>query len=1113
MDQNFINSLEETLRQITAPSTAGIKAASDKLQKEFYTTPQTLVALVKLLQSHSAPEIRQLAGVEARKLVNKFWDDIDVSVAKQIKSSLLESTLAEQNALVRHTSSRVISVIAKIDIDENKWDELLPFLYENSKSSNAAHREIAVYILYTMLEANLDKLMDSSVELLQLFSTTINDPDSLNVRVSTVLGLGKVSENIDSLDIAASQPTDPSQNPVELFRSLVPSIVEVLKQTIETGDEKSALQVFDVFNTLLVVDSQLVSKHLGDLINFMLLYIANQPNIDNEYRLPALTFLTTAVRFKKSRIQSLKLGPILTTTAIHIASEKDENEDEDDEDDTVAKLSLRLIDYLSSTLPPNQVAVPLMSMLPEIAKDPEPRRRRAGFLALATSVEGSPDFYASQIETILPLVVDGMSDPVQSVKVSALHALAQLASELQDIVTEQHQILVPLVFQIMGGATSLKVGKSACLALDAILESIDNKIITENYLSELVPKLLELLGNAQDLGLKGSIIAAIGSAAFASGKNFAPYFEHTINMLEPFIRIANSTDDNTTDEQYTLCGITFDCLSGIAGAVGKENFRPYVQPLTEAAYRCIKSNNSRLKECGFIFVGVLARVYGQEFSSFLDHIVPDIFDTLKQNEYIIPGAEDEAVGVDDDDEENKYSVNSAMAIEKEVAIDTLGDLISSTKTDFTKYIEPATELLVDCADHFYEGIRSNALAVLWKTYVVFYEASVTKGFKWTPGYPASYSVPDEVTHLGKLAREKTIEVLSTELDISVVCTICDCIADGIKRTGPLALGSEEELQDICGEMLLILGKLHSCQTLDDDDELDGAKPDPENEGDGESSEYDEVLVDNAFDVVIQLAAALGAQFCPIFQPVQETINKYCSSKSSNERALGIGALAEIIVGLKSEVTPWTEQISSIFLHALGDRNLDVRSYAAYGIGLLCYYSDDAKLHSKYFEILQKLQGLLKKVDKKQRRSVGVEEEDNNSRSLANACGCVARLMLKNSNGVPLDEVLPVLLNRLPLQDAFEENTPIFELVVKLFQEQNSTILSLRDQVVSLFEQSFIKEFEMEQDEATRSTISTVLVKPFENEEIKNKVIELLKYLEQQHPGSVSSKPVLAQVIS
>lgn len=45
-------------------------------------------------------------------------------------------------------------------------------------------------------------------------------------------------------------------------------MVQVLQQVIAANDEKSAIQVFDVFNLLLATESSLISKYLGDFDSF-----------------------------------------------------------------------------------------------------------------------------------------------------------------------------------------------------------------------------------------------------------------------------------------------------------------------------------------------------------------------------------------------------------------------------------------------------------------------------------------------------------------------------------------------------------------------------------------------------------------------------------------------------------------------------------------------------------------------------------------------------------------------------------------------------------------------------------------------------------------------------
>ncbi|KAA8899902.1 hypothetical protein TRICI_006272 [Trichomonascus ciferrii] len=1110
MDQAFLGSLEETLKQITSPGT--VKAASAKLQSDFYPNPQTLPGLIHLLQNHPDKHIRQLAGVESRKLVARYWEDdqaLSQDIKKQIKESLLRSTVAEPEALPRHTSSRVISAIAQLDVDENNWPELMPFLHNGTKSSNASEREVCVYIIYTLLDAGINTLINSTVDVLHLFSQTINDPESQQVRISTVLGLGSISDQIESVTV--DQPAE--KNPVELFRALIPSMVEVLKQVISSDDDKGISQVFEVFNSLLLCDPALTSKHIGDLVNFMLNNLAAEVSLSEECRIPALQFLLTSVRFKKNKLQSLKLGPMLTVTAMKIIAEGYDEQDDEDDEDTPPLLALRLIDYLSNSLPPSQVLAPLMEALPSYAKSNNPNERRAAFLSINASVEGAPDFVANQINVILPMVVEGLNDSDINVKSGALQALAELASELHEVISDEHEVLLPLVFKVMDTATTLKIGKNACMALDSILEGLDRKVIAEKYLSDLAPKLLQLLSSTQDLQLKSSIVAAISSAAFASGKAYQPYFEPTIHAVEPFVRV---TEEMSNDE-VALCGITLDALSALAGAVGKEAFSPYVQPLVDASYRCLQSGQSRLRECGFIFLGTLAKHYGSDFSPFLSNVVPEVFKSLKQDEFtgLDDEDDDEDLGIGQDDEDDllsKLKINSAMATEKEVATDTLGEIIVATKNDFLPYLEEATKNLVELVDHFYEGISRAAVIALWRSFISYYKIGNYPA--WTQGFPVQSPLQDPAAALLEVSRKACLELLSGSDERSVTTSICDNFAEALKVAGPVVVGGESELEQLCGELMMILNKTHPSQTMDDDEyEYDGKQE----EDNGESSEYDELLTDSATDVVVQLAAALGEKFSPVFNTFFPTLTKYCTSKSSTERASGVGAIAEVVNGLRPACTEWTQSLLDVFMKSLDDKDLEVRSNAAYGVGLLCYYSENVDLiKNNFMSVLQKLQRLLKKVEKKKRKSYGNNgdnEEDSNERGLANACGCVARMTLQYPDLIPMGEVLPVLISRLPLQDGYEENTPVFELLLQLFQQRNETVFGHREDIVNIFDQVFAQQIEADQEELSRTAFANPTVKPFESDELKNKVIELLKYLESEQPGLVTSKPTLQVVLA
>ncbi|KAK9388585.1 armadillo-type protein [Lipomyces mesembrius] len=1052
-DEQFLSQLTELLNQTTAPNSAVIKSASNKLQKEFYPLGQSVPALVQIMQQNQSQQIRQLAAVEVRKLISNHWDDLDDSLRTQIRGALLQFTLQEPSSLVRHASARVISEIAKIDLPNNAWPDLPAYLHKAATSASASERELGVYILYTLLDTMEETFADKIGELFSLFSHTINDPESQIVRTNTLLALGKISEIIDS------------QEHIQMFRQFIPGMVGVLKQLIDQSDEKAVSQAFDVFQTLLWVDSAIISKSLGELIQFML-EMVKEKNVDTEFRSLALQFLSNCVRFKKMKVQSLKVGPVLTSVALAIAGEEMEDMDDDDDENNIARLSLRLIDILSTSLPPSQVMNVLVTEIPKYASSPNANYRRAGLLALCVAVEGAPDFLSTQLKIVLPIILQGLSDSVLDVRVAALQALAQLADELQDTISKEHEVLLPLVFNMME-TTDLKVANAACTALDAMIETMEKEVIAR-YLQTLMTRLLELLAQpSNDVTVKAPIIAAIGSAAHAAKNEFLPYFDATVRTFEPYLSLTEG------EKELDVKGTCFDSLGAIANAVGKDAFSPYAAPAVQAAYECLQTNHNRLRECVFLFFGVLAKVYGAEFAPFLPKIMPEIFKCLEQDETGHSEKEDlDIVDADEEDIWQNITVNSGLAMEKEIAADTIGDLVAGTKEAFLPYLEETSNALVDLTTHFYEGIRKAAIGSLWRAVGTVYEVSSPQ--KWQPGLPLKVPLAETVTTYSAMVRKATLEAFGEEDDRSTATVICDNICETIRLCGPGIVGND--LEPIATMILSILKKQHLCQTQDDD---------PEEEDVEDAAEYDILLVESAMDVVVSLAAAFAGDFDNYFRIFCPVILKYCSNSTIGERKAGVGALAETVNGMKSSVTPYTSQLLKAFVHRLSDESIEVRSNAVYGYGLLAEYSQSPQeIVASYPKSLQRLQQCL-------------VSDSENYRCVANICGCVARMAYCHSDSVPLGDVLPALVYSMPLKDGYEENDPIFRLVVQLYKSNNPTIHGLTAQILKVLEHIFANDSEDN--------------KQFEFVETRQEVCELLRYINQSNPGAIQS-PVLLKAI-
>ena len=359
----------DLLRDLTQPNTEVIKTATEKLKQTYYTSPNSVPVLFHIITSGEQPELRQLAAVEARKLVSKHWTKLTASQRAELRQQLLESTINETQSLTRNSKARVVAAIAKFDLDDGSWSDLPGVLQQAATSNDARHREVGVYILYTLLENMPDVFQENMTQMLALFNRTIQDPESVQVRVNTMLALSELAMVLD---------TEEDQKSLRAFQSTIPHMVKALQATIEADDEEHSMQAFDVFNKLLTYESAFLNQHFADLLQFFM-QIAAKTDIEDEARSQAFSFLMQSVRYRKLKVQSLKLGEAMTKMCLQVATELDVLPDEED-DLSPARSALGLLDILSESLPPSQVAVPLLKAIGPYVQSENPDNRRAGIL-------------------------------------------------------------------------------------------------------------------------------------------------------------------------------------------------------------------------------------------------------------------------------------------------------------------------------------------------------------------------------------------------------------------------------------------------------------------------------------------------------------------------------------------------------------------------------------------------------------------------------------------------------------------------------------------------------------------------------------------------------------
>ncbi|BFZ57666.1 hypothetical protein PYCC9005_004719 [Savitreella phatthalungensis] len=1020
MEQGIAQALSETL----VPDSERIAAATRRLKDDYYVHAECLPALIAIVEEHQLEQIRQLAAVEARKQVVPHWNAQEETVKTRLRSTLLQKTLNEASKLVRHSEARIVAAIAKIDLPQNAWPDLPGFLVAAATSSDVHAREVGVYVLYTLFDTMEELLGDRMGDLFNLFTTTINDGESLEVRATTLLAVGRMAEII-AVDDRAS---------IQQFRALLPSMTAILQQTVEAGNQELARPAFEVFQTLLILEPQLISKHLEDLLRFMVA-LGSESAADDEYRVLALSWILTCTRYRKKKVKSLRCAPDLVRTMLQIGRE--DTGDPADEEDNPARMAYRVVDALSTGLPTSHVYEPLLAMAGQNFKTDAPSRK-SSLICLGVAVEGAVEYVSQNLDTIMQFVLAGLGDEDREVQRAALLALGQIADELPEDIGARHEQLLPLVFALVQSHGE-EVAKSAMNALDAMLESLDKDHMLK-YLADLVPAFLVMLRSPIELEIKATVLNALGSAAHSSEDAFRPFVESAMHVVLSLI---------AENEDVDLRSAAVDCAGAVMAAVGREAFSAYIDKTASIAGDAMQTEHSRLRECAFSFFALLARVLGQDVAPYLQAVVAALFASLDQGEL---GDEDstaiedlnieeglEVGDGDDDDVIKSLGFSSAIAIEKEAAAEALGEIFVHSRKAFLPYIEGSTAKLNEAVNHFYEGVRKSAVSSLYRFVATLY--SMSNPAQWRPGFSSESSLPADVAPLTDTVRATVLDLLQIEDEKIVVMEVFRNLAETLRLCGPALLGSSDELEALCNNLVAVLKGEHACQ--EDDAAFafgNDAGPADEDEDDvfveaDESSEYEAMLLDAAADVVIALASTLKASFETPFGIFLPLVERLARSQNSSERATAVATLGEVAAGLGQHVSVYTDRIFSCLMNGLGDNDREVRSNSAYAVGLLCQFSSQ-DLTPQYLSILQKLQPLF--------------AGDNHRFAKDNAIGCTARMILARREAVPMAQVLPVVVANLPLTEDFAENTPVYKMLCALLKAGDATALAHIDALLPVF---------------------------------------------------------------
>jgi hypothetical protein len=131
---------------------------------------------------------------------------------------------------------------------------------------------------------------------------------------------------------------------------------------------------------------------------------------------------------------------------------------------------------------------------------------------------------------------------------------------------------------------------------------------------------------------------------------------------------------------------------------------------------------------------------------------------------------------------------------------------------------------------------------------------------------------------------------------------------------------------------------------------------------------------------------------------------------------------------------------AILSRTLQDPEAEVRSNSAFAAGALIEWAD-LDLSAQFGALFTALSPFFK---------IDASSTGDEVHAKDNAAGCIARMILKNASGLPLDQVLPVWFGGLPLTKDFIENKPVFDAIFLLFEQRQDLVQPHLPRLLALF---------------------------------------------------------------
>ncbi|KAF3618584.1 putative splicing factor 3A subunit 1-like [Capsicum annuum] len=1031
--------------------------------------------LANLLTSSPHHEARAMSAILLRKLLTRddsfIWPRLTESTQSGIKTVLLTCIQREESKSIIKKLCDTVSELASSILPDNKWPELLPFMFQ-CVTSDLPNLQESAFLIFALLAQYVGEMLVPYIkDLHSMFMQTLNNSPNPDVRIA---GLSAVINFIQCLS---------SSNDRDRFQDLLPAMMKTLTEALNSGQEATAQEALELLIELAGTEPRFLRRQLVDVVGAML-QIAEAESLEEGTRHLAIEFVITLAEARERAPGMMRKLPqfisrlfaILMKMLLDIDDEpvwhSAEVEHEDAGETSNYSVGQECLDRLAIALGGSTIVPVASEQLPPYLAAPEWQKHHAALIALAQIAEGCTKVMIKNLEQVVNMVLSCFQDPHPRVRWAAINAIGQLSTDLgPDLQVQYHSRVLPALATAMDDFQNPRVQAHAASAVLNFSENCTPEILTP-YLDGIVSKLLVLLQNGKQMVQEGAL-TALASVADSSQEHFQKYYDAVMPYLKTILVSANDKSNRM------LRAKAMECISLVGMAVGKDKFRDDAKQVMEVLMSLQGSQMETDDPTTSYMLQAWARLckcLGQDFLPYMSVVMPPLLQSAQLKPDVTISSADSDNELDDSDDDSmetitlgdkRIGIKTSVLEEKATACNMLCCYADELKEGFYPWIDQVAPTLVPLLKfYFHEEVRKAAVSAMPEL-LRSAKLAVEKGI--AQGRNETY-----VKQLSDYIIPALVEALHKEPDTEICASMLDALNECVQISGSLL--DEGQVRSIVEEIKQVITASSSRKR----ERAERAKAEDfdaeESELLREENEQEEEVFDQVGEILGTLIKTFKAAFLPFFDELSSYLMPmWGKDKTAEERRIAICIFDDIAEQCREAALKYYDTYLPFLLEACNDESPDVRQAAVYGLGVCAEYGGSV-FKPLVGEALSRLNIVIRHPNALQPENVMAYD---------NAVSALGKICQFHRDSIDSAQVVPAWLNCLPIKGDLIEAKVVHDQLCSMVERSDGELLGPNNQYLPKIVSVFAEVLCTGKDLATEQTAS--------------RMINLLRQLQQTLP--------------